>query len=519
MPTVCSIEDNQPKDAKTMRVTRRSRLQTRAQNVVFVVLLLTLLGLLAWLSTVYVGRSDWTYGHRNTLSQPSRKLLSSLSGPVQITAFATQNNELRRSIRGLVGKYERADHKIHLKFVDPNTAPDEVRSLGVTVNGEMVVNYQGRTQTVKQHTESALTNALARVARSAVRHVVFITGHGEMSPDSGGKFGMQSFAHALKQQGFKIKTLNLTDTPKIPKNTSVLVIAGPQTDYLPGEVAIIRNYVKHGGNLLWLDNPGSENGLGALAKQLHVTLPHGTIVDATSPMFGVRDVRWLVLTHYRRGPITQGLNSETLYPGATAVEVGKNTGHWQATPFVKSRGLPRSWLETGKLQGQVKYNPKQGDQGGPLNVGVALTRPQPKTPSSSSAPGKAGGSASKAAATGSKAASKSAGQASAATAKQNDPPSQSGAHGGQQRVVMMGDAYFLADAYVGTGGNQQMGLNIINWLSHDNRFINIHPTKAPDLSLNLGAGTQQMIAYGFLIVLPLLLLMMGVSIWTRRRKG
>ena len=486
-----------------MRVTRRTRLQTRAQNVVFVVLLFAALGLLAWLSTVYVGRADWTYGHRNTLSQPSRKLVDSLSAPVQITAFATQNDELRRAIRQLVGKYQRADHRIHLKFVDPNTAPDEVRSLNISVNGELVVNYQGRTQTVKQHTESALTNALARVARSAQRRVVFITGHGEMSPDSGGKFGMQTFAHALKQQGFKIKTLNLTDTPRIPKNTAVLVIAGPQTDYLPGEVSIIRHYVKHGGNLLWLDNPGSENGLGPLAKQLHVSLAHGTIVDATSPMFGVRDVRWLVLTQYQQSPITQGFDSETLYPGATAVQVDKNTGSWQATPFVKSRGLPRSWLETGKLQGQLKYNPKQGDEAGPLNVGVALTRPQPKASSSAKAGQAAKGSRGSRAKAG----------------KQGDPDGRSNAHQPQQRVVVMGDAYFLADAYVGTGGNQSLGLNIVNWLSHDNRFINIHPVKAPDLSLNLGAGTEQVIAYGFLIMLPLLLLMMGLSIWMRRRRG
>lgn len=475
-----------------MRVTRKSRLQTRAQNIVFVVLLLAVLGLLAWLSTVYVARWDWTYGHRNTLSAPSRHLLASLSGPIRITAFATPNEALRSSIRTLVDKYRRVDRHVHLKFVDPNRAPDEVRSLGITANGEMVVNYQGRTQTVKRRSESALTNALARVARSAKRRVVFITGHGEMSPKGGGKFGMQSFAHALQQQGFRIGTLNLANTPKIPAKTSVLVIAGPQTDYLPGEVHIIEHYVRHGGNLLWLDNPDSTHGLQPLAGMLHLSLPHGTIVDATSPMFGVRDVRWLVLTRYQASPITRGFDSETLYPGATAVEVDKKTGHWQVTPFLKSRGLPRSWLETGKLQGQIAYNPKQGDQAGPLDVGIAMTRPRP---------GSAG------AATSARPA-KSAGRGRA-----------QGKHRLQQRVVVMGDAYFLANAYLGTGGNQALGMNIINWLSHDNRFINIHPVKAPDRTLALGAATEEVMVYGFLVMLPLLLMMMGLSIWMRRRRG
>ncbi len=470
-----------------MKVTRRSRLQTRAQNVVFVVLLLAALGLLAWLSTVYVARWDWTYGHRNTLSEPSRHLLASLSGPVRITAFATPSDALRRSIRGLVGKYQRVDHDVHLKFVDPNTAPDQVRSLGITRNGELVVNYRGRSQTVAHHTESALTNALARVARSAQRRVVFVTGHGEMSPKSGGKFGMKNFAQALGQQGFHVSTLNLATTPHIPSHTTVLVIAGPQTDYLPGEVRIIERWVRQGGNLLWLDNPDSTHGLKPLATMLHLSLPHGTIVDSTSPMLGVRDVRWLVLTRYGHSAITQGLDAETLLPGTTAVEVDKHTGQWRVTPFIKSRGLPRSWLETGKLQGQVSYNPKQGDQPGPLNVAVSLSRPLPRSAKGTTS-GKAGAKSQK-------------------------------GHRGRQRVVVMGDAYFLANAYVGTAGNRTLGLNIVNWLSHDDRFINIHPVRAPDRTLVLGAGTEQVMVYGYLVLLPLLLLAMGMSIWLRRRRG
>ena len=470
-----------------MKVTRRSRLQTRAQNVVFVVLLLAVLGLLAWLSTVYVARWDWSYGHRNTLSASSRKVLATLSGPVRITAFATSNDTLRRAIRTLVGKYQRVDHDVHLKFVDPNTAPDEVRSLGITRNGELVVNYRGRSQTVAQRTESALTNALARVGHAASQHVVFVTGHGEMSPKDGGKFGMKSFAGALRQQGFHVSTLNLATSPHIPPHTAVLVIAGPQTDYLPGEVRIIRQWVRHGGNLLWLDNPDSTHGLGPLASMLHLSFPHGTIVDSTSPMFGVHDVRWLVLTHYGHSPITQGFDSETLFPGTTAVDVDKRTGHWRVTPFIKSRGLPRSWLETGKLQGQISYNPQQGDQPGPLNVAVSLSRPLPE-----SANGGVGG------------------KASGKSEKR---------HRGRQRVVVVGDAYFLANAYVSTAGNRTLGLNIVNWLSHDDRFINIHPVQAPDRTLVLGAGTEQVMVYGYLVLLPLLLLAMGMSIWLRRRRG
>ena len=73
-----------------MQVTRKSRLFIRIQNIAFVALFLAAVGLAAWLSTRYVYEADWTAGSRNTLSEASRKLLATLSEPVQITAYVRE---------------------------------------------------------------------------------------------------------------------------------------------------------------------------------------------------------------------------------------------------------------------------------------------------------------------------------------------------------------------------------------------------------------------------------------------
>jgi ABC-type uncharacterized transport system involved in gliding motility auxiliary subunit len=59
---------------------------------------------------------------------------------------------------------------------------------------------------------------------------------------------------------------------------------------------------------------------------------------------------------------------------------------------------------------------------------------------------------------------------------------------------------------------------VINWLSHDDRLIAISPRPAPDTRLELSQYSQYAIAFTFLLVLPLVLLVSGLRIWLKRRK-
>jgi len=88
----------------------------------------------------------------------------------------------------------------------------------------------------------------------------------------------------------------------------------------------------------------------------------------------------------------------------------------------------------------------------------------------------------------------------------------------EQRVVIVGDADFLANSYLGNGSNLDIGINLINWLSHDDRLISISPRPAPDTRLELSTNEQLAIAIFFLLLLPLGLLISGLRIWLKRRK-
>jgi ABC-type uncharacterized transport system involved in gliding motility auxiliary subunit len=87
----------------------------------------------------------------------------------------------------------------------------------------------------------------------------------------------------------------------------------------------------------------------------------------------------------------------------------------------------------------------------------------------------------------------------------------------EQRVIVIGDSDFVSNAYLGNGGNIDLGLNLFNWLNHDDRFITITARTANDVNLELSKSAQIVIGFGFLFILPAILLGTGVGIWWRRR--
>ena len=455
-----------------MRVTRRSRFQVVFQNAVFLLLFLASTCLLAGLSTQYVYKADWTYGQRNSLSPASVKLLQTLDKPLTFTAYAREGSPLRDPLRRFVSNYQRVKKDTTLAFVDTDTNPDAARAAGITVDGELEVAYAGRSEKLTQINEAELGNAIQRLARSSERYVVFLTGDGERDPLGQHNFDLGDMGKQLEGKGFKVETLSLAANPVIPQNTSVLVIAGPQVGILPGMVNLVRDYVKRGGNLLWLADPGPLYGLEPLAKDLGVQLGAGTIVDADSQLFGINDPKIILVPKYEStSAITQDFTTATLFPAATSVDADKDSS-WQAVGFLET--LPRSWLETGKLEGAVNYDPKRGDRLGPLSIGVSLSRT-----------------------------SKTKGESGAT---------------GEQRVVVTGDGDFLSNAYIGNGGNLTLGLNIFNWLAHDDSYISIDPRPAPDLTLILSPLAQGLIGFGFLLALPLFLIAASITVWVRRRR-
>jgi len=460
-----------------MKINARKHLEIRLQNLAFTVLFLGVIGLLGWLSTRYYAQSDWTAGGRHTLSPASTKVLELFKGPVKITAYAREEKALRERIVDQVDRFQRHKADLSLEFVNPDTQPDQARAQGIAEKGEMRVEYQGRSEEIIEPTESAITNALQRLAHAKEQHIVFLEGHGERSPKGQANHDLGQFGEELQRKGINISLINLAVTPDIPDNTDVLVLDGPRSNLLPGEVSKIQDFVKRGGNLWWMADPGDLRGLAPLAQQLGLRFLPGTVVDAESiQLLGTNDPTFALVAEYPAHPITQGFADVSLFPAAAAIEkLGES--EFERVPFLST--VRRSWTETGPIQDKIKFEADKGEREGPLHIGFALTR-------------------------------KKAAAKPEAENKPNPPA--------EQRIVVIGDGDFLANAYLGNAGNLNLGLNIIHWLSQNEEFINVPAKTAQDKNLELSNIASVFIALGFLFLLPMALFGTGAYIWFKRRR-
>ncbi len=448
-----------------MKISRKLHQLIRLQNIIFTLLFLGAMGLLAWLSTQYTAQSDWTANAKNSLSQPSIQLLDTLNQPVEITAYVSENEILRQQISELIAKYAHHKIDISLNFINPDMRPDQAREEGITSDGELVIRYNGKRESLQQLNEQAFTNALQRLANREQRWVVFLSGHGERSPAGNSNFDLGMFANELKNKGINSQTINLASNPSIPNNTSLLVIADPQTTLLNGEVSLIEQYLASGKPLLLLSEPNQATPIEPLTTQLGIRLLPGTVVDATTQLFGIDEPTYALVTQYPNHLATQHLQAMSLFPGAAGLSVA-STSKYTVEPLLST--LERSWTETGPIEGQIKFDPDTDEQQGPIIIGYTL--------------------------------------------------SHTNELGKQQRMAVIGDADFLSNTFLGNGANLDLGLGLVQWLNHDDSFINIPAKTAPDTALNINDTWSLIFGLGFLFILPSVFIITGLIIWIKRKK-
>lgn len=103
-----------------MKISKKIRLQLQLQKIIFTLLLLSVVGLLAWTSQKYSFQYDWTAGQRNTLSQGSITLLRAMEAPVIVNVYLQDDPTMKTAVSEILNRYKQVKADFNFKLINPD---------------------------------------------------------------------------------------------------------------------------------------------------------------------------------------------------------------------------------------------------------------------------------------------------------------------------------------------------------------------------------------------------------------
>ena len=150
-----------------------------------------------------------------------------------------------------IKEYQALSPRIKAEFVDPIKSPAKAQAYDVRGPWPiLVVELGDKRERVTNDSEQDITNALIKVTRDSKKTVCLLEGEGERSGEDSGERGMTGAKSSLTKALYEVKNVFLMREKTVPKDCTVLIVAGPEKDLLPETTAAIKDYVKQGGKAL-----------------------------------------------------------------------------------------------------------------------------------------------------------------------------------------------------------------------------------------------------------------------------
>lgn len=354
----------------------------------------------------------------------------------------------------------------------------------------MQVKYRGRTEMLRTFDDPFfwpdLNNVSAAFKRllhpDKIQQVFFMTGELERSISKTGhrEHAFHTAAKlsrgSLVNNGYDADTLNL-EKIEIPASTSALVLADPKMELSNVVQSKLQGYVKNGGNLFIMGEPGKQHVLNPVLKQLGVQLMNGQLVEPTYDETPDKIVPYMTahsstlqkeLFWIAESLISKKDTLKVLMPGATGIsEVGDSL--FNVKPLLATRP-DRVWLKRGDMvidSTLPPFNPEAGDlKASSFSTTVQLTRQVMNK---------------------------------------------------EQRVVVCGDADFASNMRLGAAFNSYFLMPLYSWLTYNEFPVSMTRISPKDTLLRVGATNAYVQKVIYLWVLPAIILLAGTILLIRRK--
>ncbi|MDH4215736.1 MAG: GldG family protein [Gallionella sp.] len=471
-------------------ITKRSTkyaFNTAVMSLVF----LAIIGLIAGMSIKYKVRVDLTKDSRYTLSSHTIKILKSLKENVEAVGFYRSDERTRQAMSDLLSEYSYHSPKFSFRFVDPDRDPIETAKYGITSYRTTVLKYGDKQEIIGTESENKLTNSLLKLISKDIKVFYFVSGHGEKRIDSQEENGYSFVKEAIERENHQVRDLLLVNAEKVPEDAAVLVVSGPETDYLPAELDKITAFVKKGGRVLFMVDPSG--GLAKLTSYLSgygFELSNDLIFDKMSQVSGSSIAIPVVVQYDKNHPVTREFDQFTFFPFARSVHIKEEPAKGS---FDIAKTSDKSWSVTSDIKKLTKEDEEfnaDKHKRGPISV-VAVTAVEVNLGENKAKESKVG------------------------DIKAVEEQSSLKSWG---KILVVGDSDFASNKFL-KAGNKDFLLNMLNWLAEENVLISVRK-KEPGLTpLLLTAVQGKLVFWLSVVIVPSLLLVAGLGVTARRRRG
>jgi|Deesub1362A_J573_1020465.scaffolds.fasta_scaffold02688_7 hypothetical protein len=266
--------------------------------------------------------------------------------------------------------------------------------------------------------------------------------------------GYSRIVQILERSGFRVEALYLTESGTVPHDTDVLVIASPSKGLSDDEVESIKRYVGGGGRLILLLDRPDQ--VAPLLEWFYLRLSEYPVYDEQS-IAGIGPSAPLV-REYPGSRLTSGFHQSTFFPGVHEVLFYGPVNRYTFRGFVQT--TEHSWYEK---NGDGK---RQNDEEAGYQRLAAYLVP-----------------------------------------------------GGEMwRVVVFGDSDFISNAYIEVGGNGELFLRTLNWITGEGLLTSIAKKSGEVIPLFITGKQLRVIRLLGPIAIPTVIGLAGFVVWFWRRR-
>ena len=249
---------------------------------------LVVLGILVAIN--YIGarqnkRWDLTANKQFSLSDQTRNVLQKLDSPLQIMVFAKEDDFQR--YKDKLSEYGYSSKQVSTEYVDPDKKPTLASQNQVQPYGTILFNYKGRSERITTDTEQDITTGDHQGRAGPAEEGLLHAGPRRKGCDLGRSRRLQGDRRRLTRENYTVDKLVLAQAGSVPDDAAVVVVAGPKTDFFPGEIDALKTYLGKQGKLLLeidppdkLDSPPLTN-LIALTHDWGIDVGNDIVVDVS----------------------------------------------------------------------------------------------------------------------------------------------------------------------------------------------------------------------------------------------